>query len=383
MLNFIKFKYMKLCKFITLIILYHFNLFSQQPAIYNTGDYISYLQNKNIGLVVNHTSVLNNVHLVDSLLRLGFQVKTIFSPEHGFFGKEDAGKFLSDGYYNDTISIVSLYGDNKKPQAKDLDKIDVLLFDIQDVGVRFYTYISTLHYVMEACADHNIKLIVLDRPNSHVNYIDGPVLEKDFSSFVGMHPVPIIYGMTIGEYAMMINGEEWTSKRCDLIVVSMHNYLRNSEYIFTIKPSPNLPNNQAIKLYPSLCLFEGTNVSVGRGTNFPFQHFGAPYFQNTYSFKPISNFGSKHPKYENITCYGEDLRFYKSDKYEINLNWLINAYNICPNKVDFFNSFFDKLAGTDDLRKQIVSGLSIEEIKQSWRHNLLDFQDIRQKYLIY
>ncbi|MBT4478173.1 MAG: DUF1343 domain-containing protein, partial [Flavobacteriales bacterium] len=258
-------------------------------AAERTNSYIPLLKQQKIAVVGNQSSRIGNTHLVDSLITLGIDIAKVFSPEHGFRGIADAGAKIEDGIDVKTgIPIVSLYGKNKKPYAEQLAGIDILLFDIQDVGARFYTYISTLHYVMEAAAENNIKLIVLDRPNPNGHYVDGPIREKGFKSFVGMHPIPIVHGMTIGEYAKMINAENWISKRCDLTIIEMENYTHDISYDLPIKPSPNLPNARAINLYPSLCLFEGTNISVGRGTQYPFQHFGAPYLQSNYSFTPKS-----------------------------------------------------------------------------------------------
>ncbi len=346
--------------------------------------YLSLITNKQVAIVGNHTSMLNNVHLVDSLISHKINIIKVFSPEHGFRGNEDAGAYIKDDIDSKTkLPIISLYGKNKKPSNDDLKDIDIILFDIQDVGVRFYTYISTLHYVMEAAAENNIELIVLDRPNPNGHYIDGPVREENYKSFVGMHPVPIVYGMTIGEYAKMINGEKWISQKCNLKVIKLIGYNHDSHYDLPIKPSPNLPNSRSINLYPSLCLFEGTNVSIGRGTNFPFQHFGAPYLKSNYSFIPKSGKGSKFPKHENKKCYGSDLRFQENYMSNINLVWLINCYNDCPNKKDFFNSFFDKLAGNEKLRKQICEGKETYEIVNSWQKDLDKFKKIRVKYLLY
>ena len=349
-----------------------------------TDVYLHYLQNKKIGIVGNQTSMITNTHLVDSLRSLGIDVIKVFSPEHGFRGKADAGAKIEDGIDSKTgIPIISLYGENKKPKTEQLQGIDILLFDIQDVGVRFYTYISTLHYVMEAASENNIKVIVLDRPNPNGHYVDGPILDTAFQSFVGMHPIPITHGMTIGEYAKMITGENWITTRCELIVIEMENYTHNTNYNLQIKPSPNLPNARAINLYPSLCLFEGTNISIGRGTKNPFQHFGAPYLKSNYSFTPKSGEGSKCPKHENIVCYGKDLRFQDNYLTNINLNWIIEAYKQCPKKEEFFNTFFDKLAGTDKLKRQIITGNTAKEIQVSWKEGLDKFKKIRRKYLIY
>ena len=279
-------------------------------AAERTNSYIPLLKQQKIAVVGNQSSRIGNTHLVDSLITLGIDIAKVFSPEHGFRGIADAGAKIEDGIDVKTgIPIVSLYGKNKKPYAEQLAGIDILLFDIQDVGARFYTYISTLHYVMEAAAENNIKLIVLDRPNPNGHYVDGPIREKGFKSFVGMHPIPIVHGMTIGEYAQMINGENWISTKCDLSVIKMENYTHDMSYDLPIKPSPNLPNARSVNLYPSLCLFEGTTVSIGRGTSYPFQHFGAPYLESSYSFTPKSGEGSKSPKHENKECFGTDLRF--------------------------------------------------------------------------
>ena len=349
-----------------------------------TANYLPLLENKKIGIIGNQTSMIDNTHLADSLLSLGVDLVKVFSPEHGFRGKVDAGEKIEDGIDIKTgIPIISLYGRNKKPSSKQLEGIDVLLFDIQDVGARFYTYISTLHFVMEAAAESNIKVIVLDRPNPNGHYVDGPILDTTFRSFVGMHPIPIVHGMTIGEYAKMINGENWIYEKCDLSIIEMKNYTHDMQYDLPTKPSPNLPNSKSINLYPSLCLFEGTNISVGRGTEYPFQHFGAPYLKNNYSFTPKSGDGSKQPKHENTECFGTDLRFQDNYLTAINLNWIIEAYKQCPEKEKFFNSFFDKLAGTDKLRLQIIKGKTTKDIKESWKVELDQFKEIRQKYLLY
>jgi uncharacterized protein YbbC (DUF1343 family) len=345
---------------------------------------ISLTNEKSIAIVGNQTSMVNNTHLVDTLISLNQNIITVFSPEHGFRGTGDAGaKIENEVDIKTGIPIISLYGKNKKPKKQNLEDIDIIVFDIQDVGARFYTYISTLHYVLEACSEENIKIIVLDRPNPNGHYIDGPVLEGKYKSFVGMHPIPIVHAMTIGEYAKMIIGEKWIEKKCDLTVIKMLNYNRKKIYELPIKPSPNLPNKKAVNLYPSLCLFEGTNVSIGRGTKKPFQHFGHPKLNlYNYSFIPKSGPGSKYPKHENKICYGKDLTN-TPILNSINLEWLIETYNQSQNKEDFFISFFDKLAGTDKLRKQIISGKSIREIKKSWDDDLKEFKNIRNKYLLY
>lgn len=350
-----------------------------------TDIYFPLIYDKSIGIIGNQSSLIGSTHLVDSLLSAKFQILKVFSPEHGFRGIADAGAYIKNEIDESTgLPIISLYGKNKKPTQSQLDGLEILLFDIQDVGARFYTYISTLHYVMEAAAENNIPLIVLDRPNPNGHYFDGPVLDTAFSSFVGMHPVPIVHGMTIGEYAQMINGEKWLKNNleCDLTIVSMIGYNKQISYNLPAKPSPNLPNSQAINLYPSLCLFEGTNVSVGRGTVLPFQQYGAPYLDNDHSFVPESRLGAKNPKYSGIKCFGNDLS--NSAKLsKIDLSFLIDAYKECPNKDDFFNSFFDKLAGNDILRLSIIEGKNENIIRQGWTHDLRLYEEKRNKYLLY
>ena len=279
---------------------------SLQVGAERTDKYFPLLKDKAIGVVGNQSSLIGTTHLVDSLLSAKLQVVKVFSPEHGFRGTADAGAHIENGTDEKTgLPIISFYGKNKKPSQSQLEGIEILLFDIQDVGARFYTYISTLHYVMEAAAENNIPLIVLDRPNPNGHYIDGPILDTAYRSFVGMHPIPIVHGMTIGEYAQMINGEKWLtdSVECDLTIISMLGYNKQTPYDLPVKPSPNLPNAQAVNLYPSLCLFEGTNISVGRGTDLPFQHYGAPYLESDYSFVPESGAGAKYPKHEGERCY--------------------------------------------------------------------------------
>ncbi len=353
----------------------------------NYENYLPLLKDKKVGVVSNQTGVLsNNSHLVDFLVSNDIQVQKIFAPEHGFRGTADAGELIIDGKDSKTgLPIISLYGTNKKPKPEQLDGIEILVFDIQDVGARFYTYISSLHYIMEACAENNISLLVLDRPNPNGYIIDGPILEKEFSSFVGMHPVPVLYGMTIGEYAKMINGEKWLkeSLQCNLKVIPCVDYDRNASYHITERPSPNLPNDQAINLYASLCFFEGTNISVGRGTNKQFQIYGSPYLpQSGFSFIPEPNFGAKEPIHKGITCFGEDLTTI-DPVTQIELKWLIRAYNTTADKTTFFNSFFTKLAGTQTLQLQIEEGISERKIKKSWKPGLDQFKEIRKKYLLY
>ena len=370
--------------------------FSQDINYYGVGanqtnDYIEDLINLNVGFVGNHTSLIKNkkgkyTHTVDSLISLKIGIKRIFSPEHGFRGEADAGELINNNIDPKTgIKIISLYGKNKKPTNKQLKGLDVIIFDIQDVGARFYTYISTLHYVMEAAAENNIKLIVFDRPNPNGHYVDGPLRKLDLKSFIGMHPVPIVHGMTIGEYALMINNEGWleSNVKCDLKIIQMKNYNRYITYNLPVKPSPNLPNHKSINLYPSLCLFEGTNVSVGRGTNLQFQVIGNPNWENyDFTFTPKSMPGAKYPKHINSKCYGLDLRKYEKLN-EINLKWLILAYNKSKNKTSFFLESFNKLAGTYDLKKQIIEGKNEKQIKKSWKSDLKKFNNIRVKYLLY
>jgi uncharacterized protein YbbC (DUF1343 family) len=362
------------------------------PAAYLTHKYVSLLREENVALVVNQTSTIYNTHLVDTLRSLGIELRCIFSPEHGFRGTADAGERISDSVDQKTnIPIRSLYGKKKKPSAEDLKGITMVVFDIQDVGVRFYTYLSTLHYVMEACAENNIRLMVLDRPNPNGNYIDGPCLKKEFTSFVGMHPgVPVVYGMTIGEYARMINDEGWLSnkRRCELMVMRCANYTHESYYTLPIKPSPNLVDATAIALYPSLCFFEGTAISVGRGTYDAFKQIGHPSLKNKYSFsfQPESIAGmSKEPPFENQLCYGLSLSNYYDEKRAnaIELKWLIEFYNAYPQKDKFFNSFFEKLAGNASLRKQIIAKTPEKEIRKSWEKDLESFKAMRSKYLMY
>ena len=360
------------------------------------SEYENLLKDKRIGIIANHTSVIfkknsNYTHLVDSLINLNYNIKKIFAPEHGFRGTEPNGANINDEIDIKTgLKIISLHGKNRNYGViddNDLEDIDILIFDIQDVGVRFYTHISTLHYVMQASAENNIPLIVLDRPNPNGHYVDGPVLEIKNKSFVGMHEVPIIYGLTIGEYAKMINEEGWLNDKVKskLHVVELKNYDRQSEYDLPIIPSPNLPNKKSINLYPSLCLFEGTNISVGRGTNLQFQIYGSPFLnkeKNDFQFNPTKNSGSKYPKHENKLCYGKNLSLTERLN-EFNLEFILKAYKDSSNKSEFFNNYFIKLAGVDDLKNQIISGYSQQEIKESWQKKLEKYKLMRKKYLIY
>lgn len=356
-----------------------------------TADYLPLLTSKRIAVVANQTSVIGQTHLVDSLLNSDISILRVFGPEHGFRGQADAGEHLADNIDGATgLPVVSLYGKHRKPTTADMDSLDLVIFDIQDVGVRFYTYISTLHYVMEACAENNVPLLVLDRPNPNGFYIDGPVLDTATTrSFVGMHPVPLVHGMTIGEYAMMINGEHWLSggEICQLMVVPCRNYTHRTHYQLSIKPSPNLPTYRSVLLYPSLGLFEGTFMSVARGTEFPFEAIGHPdYNVAPFRFTPHSVEGAKYPPFKDVLCRGYDLRQISTDSLEsaarINLKWLIDSYEYFLSKPDFFNSFLDKLAGPE-LRNQIKKGMTEAEIRQSWQEGLHDFQLIRKKYLLY
>ena len=364
-----------------------------------TEKYLQLLNGKRVGIVANQTSVIfydkrrktedrSFTHLVDSLISLKVDVKKVFAPEHGFRGTADAGEKVKDGIDTKTgLPIISLYGKNRKPTTEHLKNIDIMIFDIQDVGARFYTYISSLHYVMEACAELNIPLLILDRPNPNAHYIDGPILEPEHQSFVGMHPVPVVHGMTIGEYAKMINGESWLENgiKCEITVIPVENYVHNTFYSLPIKPSPNLPSDRAINLYPSLCFFEGTNVSIGRGTDKQFQVYGSPFIADVdinYCFTPQPNKGAKYPKHQGIECCGFDL----SDGErlnEINLSYLLKMYSSALDKDKFFNNFFTKLAGTKTLQQQIEQGLTEAEIKATWQKGLKRFIKIREKYLIY
>ena len=358
-----------------------------------TEKYIYKLNKKSIGIVANQTSVIfsedgSYTHLVDSLHKLKLNIKRVFAPEHGFRGEADAGEHVKNGIDNKTgLSIISLYGKNKKPSINYLKDIDIMVFDIQDVGVRFYTYISTLHYIMEACAENNIPLIILDRPNPNGDYIDGPILDLKHKSFVGMHPVPIVHGMTIGEYGKMINGESWLADelQCDLSVIKITNYTHSRVYEPPIPPSPNLPNYKSIRLYPSLCLFEGTSISVGRGTDNQFQIYGSPDLNPKvykYQFKPLPNRGAKYPKHRNKLCYGENLNNSKINK-GIQLNFILKAYENSENKSHFFNDFFIKLSGDRTLIDDIKIGFKELDIKKKWSEAIKTYDKMRQPYMLY
>lgn len=356
--------------------------------------YFKYIKDKSIAIVGNQTSMIGDVHLVDTLLSLDLDVKMVFAPEHGFRGDADAGEKVLDG--KDPVSglpIKSLYGSkNRKPSQEILKDVDVLIFDIQDVGVRFYTYISTMHYIMEACAQQNKLLIILDRPNPNGHYVDGPVLKKGNESFIGMHPVPIVHGMTVGEYAKMINGEGWliNSVQCPLVVIPCKSYNHSTFYDLPVKPSPNLPNMKSIYLYPSLCLFEGTNVSIGRGTAFPFQVYGSPFIDKTnFSFSPKPVKGAKSPKHNGKVCNGYNLKLHSDStlKYQsrLSLDWLIQMWNLTEDKSSFFrkDEFFRLLTGDNQIRNMIENNKSSTDIWLSFQHEVKQFKVVRKKYLLY
>ncbi len=373
------------------------------PAAWQTEEYLPLLQGKQVAAVVNNTSRIGNTHLVDSLLARGVNIKTIFSPEHGFRGDAAAGETVQNSVDTKTgIPIISLYGKNKKPLPEQLEDIDLVIFDIQDVGARFYTYISTMHYVMEACAEQGKQVVVLDRPNPNGYYVDGPVLDMKLQSFVGMHPIPIVHGLTVGELALMINGEGWLNDglQCELTVVEVKNYNHTDFYSLPVPPSPNLPNDKAINLYPSICLFEGTVISLGRGTPFPFQVLGYPdpsftepvgvevQVQDTFSFVPQDIPGvAMNPKHEGERCYGLDLRD-SEHLSNFSLKYLTSFYrkarNLGISNEDYFREdFFDLLAGTQELREQLMSGVSAEVIRHSWAEELSKYKRMRKKYLLY
>lgn len=364
------------------------------PGAHQVEAYFPYLSGKNIGLVINHTSLIGTTHLVDSLLQAGMVVKKVFGPEHGWKGTADDGAHIENTVDTSRrIEVISLYGKNKKPTRQQLAHIDILVFDIQDVGTRFYTYISTLQYVMEAAAASGIPLIVLDRPNPNGHYVDGPVLDTAYRSFVGLNPIPAVYGMTIGEYAHMLNGEGWLEggMQCDLRVVPCKNYDHSKTYVLPVKPSPNLPNMRAVYLYPSLCFFEGTVISEGRGTELPFQCFGHPALpMYSYAFTPMAGPGAAHPKLEGKSCFGRSFAQMSPDAIrqwrQIKIEYLVEAYqNYKEDKSTFFlkNNYIDKLYGSDKLRKMVQEGKSASAIRASWQEDLRAFLPIRAKYLLY
>ncbi|MBC7924011.1 MAG: DUF1343 domain-containing protein, partial [Ferruginibacter sp.] len=374
--------------------------------------YLPDLRGKRVAMVVNHTSLVGNTHLVDTLLRLGVKVNKIFAPEHGFRGDAANGEHVANGVdIRSQLPIVSLYGSNRKPRSDQLTDVDAVIFDIQDVGTRFFTYIGTMHYVMEACAENGKRLIVLDRPNPNGDYVDGPVLDTSLRSFIGMHPVPIVHGLTVGEMAMMINGEKWLAggRQCALKVIKNAHYTHQTPYLVTQRPSPNLPNALAVRLYPSLCLFEGTTISVGRGTDLPFLVIGAPDPRyGSYAFTPRSRSESKYPPHENQRCYGlnlsagtapesiagtasslrrpvEDSLFRFLGNKKLTLSYLLDFYQKTPDKPAFFNAnnFFDMLAGTRRLRQQIQSGMTEAQIRDTWQADLGVYRRLRANYLLY
>ena len=373
----------------TLVYLSLTSAYSQNiiPGSERTNLYIDKLLDKKVAVIANNTSVIrsnnSDIHLIDTLIKRGIKIEKIFSPEHGFLGDKDDGEKIDNGFYK-SIEVISLYGKNRRINDNDIKNIDILIFDIQDVGVRFYTYLSTLHYAMESVSRTNKKLIILDRPNPNSFYIDGPILDLKNKSFIGLHPVPIVYGMTIGEYGKMINGEGWLENnlKANLEVIKIKNYNHKLKYEPNIRPSPNLPNIQSIYLYPSLAFLEKTEVSVGRGTKTQFQIYGHPDFNEKFSFIPKPNFGSQNPKLNGIKFNGEDLRNYKTGN-RIELKWLINSYNQIKDKENFFRSDFNKLSGSSKLQDQIKNGIQESIIRDSWLEGLEKFKKIRKKYLLY
>ena len=349
--------------------------------------YLSKIEDKKVGLLINHTSTVGQVHLVDFLLQKDISIEKIFAPEHGFRGKADAGEKVEDNIDQKTgIPVVSLYGKNKKPSSKSLAGLDVVIFDIQDVGTRFYTYISSMHYMMEACAENDVKMLVFDRPNPNGHYVDGPILDPEYKSFVGMHPIPVVHGLTVGELATMINGEGWLegNMKCDLEVIPMDNYTHSYMYALPVNPSPNLPNDQSVNLYPSLCFFEGTKMSIGRGTYFPFQVIGYPDESfGDFTFLPESIDGmAKHPRLEGKECFGVDLRNAKRLDH-LDLSYIIDFYKLWKEEESFFINYFNTLAGTGELMQQIKNGMTEEEIKETWQEGLDQYNLLRKKYLLY
>ncbi|KAA5543560.1 DUF1343 domain-containing protein [Adhaeribacter rhizoryzae] len=357
-----------------------------QTGAERTGEYLPLLKNKRVAMVVNQTSMIGNKHLVDSLVAAKVNITLIFAPEHGFRGDADAGAHISNATDSKTgLPIFSLYGKNKKPSAEQLQNVDVLLFDIQDVGARFYTYISTMHYVMEAAAEYNKTVLILDRPNPTGYFVDGPVLNLKHQSFVGMHPIPVVHGLTVGELAGMINGQKWLAgqRTCKVTVIPAKNYTHKSRYSLPVKPSPNLPNDLAIQVYPSICLFEGTSVSVGRGTATPFQVIGSPFYKKkTYSFTPKSVPGATNPPNLNQVCYGYKLTE-KDVQGKFSLAYLLDFYQNSTNQDKFFNNFFNTLAGNTELQAQIKAGKSEAEIRASWEPALTAYKKMRKQYLLY
>lgn len=358
---------------------------SEQPELY-----LPKLEGKRIGIVANQTSLLvnsGNKHVVDFLLESGVAIKKVFVPEHGFRGDVDAGEKVDNSIDSKTgLPVISLYGNNKKPSEEQLNDLDIIIFDLQDVGVRFYTYISTMHYVMEAAAEKGLQVIIFDRPNPNGDYIAGPILDEDFKSFVGMHPIPIVHGLTVGELAKMIIGEKWLKDGLitDLEVIPVKNWTHSTLYNLPVKPSPNLPSDLSIRLYPSVCFFEGTIISLGRGTYFPFQVYGYPDNNfGEFTFTPVSISGmAKNPRFQDQVCYGVDLRNEPMSS-TFTLKYLLNAYQFSNKKSSFFTNYFNTLAGTDQLKKMIIEGKNEEEIIASWKEGLDQYTQLRNKYLIY
>jgi len=361
------------------------------PGAARYDQYKQIIEGKPVAVLANQASMVGEEHIIDFLLNRGVNIVKIFAPEHGFREMADNGEFVADG--KDQVSglpVVSLYGSHRKPTPADLAGVSIVIFDLQDVGVRFYTYMSTLHYLLESCAENGIKVIVLDRPNPNGFYFDGNILDTDYRSFVGMHPVPIVHGMTPGEYAGMINGEGWLKGgiKCDLTVIKCKNYDHKTLYELPVCPSPNLPNQTSVYLYPSICFFEGTNISLGRGTSFPFQVYGSPNLpDNGFCFTPESVPGSKNPPLLGVKCFGIDLRDAIQKRIvpvpHLNLEWVIDAYRMYPDKEKFFIPWFDVLAGGPVLREQIQKGMSAEEIRDTWKEGLNNFSKVRKQYLLY
>ncbi len=387
---------MKLNNLIWFFLIMHLSGCGQQkiPEKLQTGaeridQYNDFITHKKVGVVVNHSSLIGKTHLVDTLIIKGIEIHKIFTPEHGLFGTADAGKHILNNTYRG-IEVVSLYGSKKKPEGVDMKDLDILIFDIQDVGCRFYTYLSSLHYIMEACAENHIPLIILDRPNPNGNYIDGPVLKEKYTSFIGMHPVPIVHGLTLGEFALMINGEKWLENnlQCDVHVIPCHNYTHSTKYDLPVNPSPNLKSMRSIYLYPGMCLFEGTIMSVGRGTHFPFEVAGHPdYPVKDFSFTPVSMEGSDNPKYQGRACYGFDLRTLSADSLfcttKIPLSKLVESYKLMGRQEAFFTNSFNYLAGNGELQLQLKKGYSEDEIRSSWEEDMKKYKEVRKKYLLY
>lgn len=361
------------------------------PGATQTARYLPLLKNKRVAMMVNQTATIDKTHLVDSLLKLHIRIQKIFSPEHGFRGLAGAGEKVGNSVDSATgIPIVSLYGQHRKATAADLKDVDILLFDIQDVGTRFFTYISSLQELMESAAENKKTLVILDRPNPNGDYVDGPVLDTAFRSFIGMQPIPIVHGMTVGEYARMLNGEGWLKKglKCDLKVIPCENYSHQIYYKLPVRPSPNLPNMAAVNLYPSICFFEGTALSLGRGTDKPFQVYGSPAFpKQSFTFTPRASTSNPSPVLKDQLCYGFDLsnapETIPHKGRHIELKWLLDAYRLFPDKEKFFTPFFSKLAGSKQLQQQITEGVSEADIRKSWEPGLAKFKAIRGKYLLY